>query len=180
MVQDLTPVTIKRKLTQSDIEQMAELMAKRITETGACLMLNIKPQTWFNWKGKQKNAGKFTDILSRVRETKLKACLDTIDEAGEAYEVPTKNGSFMKPGDWRAKAWMAERVLAPDRLGDAQGQVQAIGLAQTSIDLISKVYANLEKARIDSNAIEAGTVEVRALPPVQGHEMPQDVGEHQA
>ena len=84
-------------------------------------MLGIKPQSWFQWKLRAKNSLKFEQVLTHAREAKLNAVLETIDSAGDPYEVVTKSvASFMRPGDWRAKAWLAERVLAPERLGDRQ------------------------------------------------------------
>ena len=103
--------TITRKIDEETINEMAKLMSKRITETGACLMLGIIPQSWFNWKGR--NASKFSDALLRARETKLAACIDAIDEAGDG------DAARGIKADWRAKAFIVERVLAPERYGKA-------------------------------------------------------------
>jgi hypothetical protein len=115
----LEPIhTIRRKITTQDMQDMAKLMAKRITETGACLMLGLRPESWFNFKARVKNTKKFEDILVRVRESKLSGIIDNIEAAGDPYDVVTKTGQvYQRPGDWRAKAWLAERVLAPERLG---------------------------------------------------------------
>lgn len=115
------PPTIRRKITNRDVEEMCKLMAKRITETGACLMLGIRPQSWFNWKAVQRNNSKFQDYFVRIREEKLNACLEAIDEAGDKRTYVNKKGEVCEAsGDWRAKAWMAERAYAPDRFSDRQ------------------------------------------------------------
>jgi len=111
----------RRKITLRDVEEISKLMAKRITESGACLLLDIRPDTWFNWKSKQANESKFKEIFTRIREAKLNACLEAIDEAGEKRTYVNKKGEVCEAsGDWRAKAWMAERAYAPDRFSDRQ------------------------------------------------------------
>jgi hypothetical protein len=138
----------RHKINETDVKQMADLIAKRITETGACLMLGINPQTWFKWKIRARHAAKFENVLTHARETKLKACIEAIDESGDSKEINLPNGkTYTKNGDWRAKAWLAERVLAPERLGDAQNQVtnqtvNIFGMASQDIaKLASKVFA---------------------------------------
>ena len=72
----LEPIpTIRRKITQADVQEMARLMAKRITETGAALIIGIKPETWFHFKAKPKNRAKFEQILTHVREAQLEGHL---------------------------------------------------------------------------------------------------------
>jgi len=100
------PKQIKRRITLGDIEAMVELMAKRITETGACHILGIKPQVWFNFKCRGNNAVKLDDILSRARETQIKAHLENIEDAEHG-----KNGH--RP-DWRASLALLQ-VKAPER-----------------------------------------------------------------
>lgn len=144
-------VTIIRKLTLADAEAIAKLVSKRITEQGACLMLGIKPTSWFQWKCRHKNQALFEHLVIRIRETKLNACIDSIDESGNPYEVTTKNGAvYTKPGDWRAKAWLAERVLAPERLGDRVGIEQAGAVASPVINnMLVKIYTAEKRVEIE-------------------------------
>ncbi len=91
-------------------------------------MLGIKPETWRKWKVRAKNAPRFANMLERVRETKLAACIDSINAAGEDkdFEIVTKSGetrTITKPGDWRAKGFMVERILAPERFAQQPSNV---------------------------------------------------------
>lgn len=134
---------------------MAKLLSKRITETGACLILGIKPDTWFKWKGRPCNQAKFAKVLEYARETKLVATLEKIDEAGEDLEITTSDGSYTKRGDWRAKAWLAERVLAPERFADrrhdgsAQQPVISINLMTQTLERLYKEAG--QKAVLDTS-----------------------------
>lgn len=135
------PKPTRRKIDAATVLEMAQLMAKRINETGAALMLGIKPDTWVQWKKRARNKSRFEDLLLRVREAKLSATLDSIDESGDELEVVTPDGSYTKRGDWRAKAWMAERVLAPDRFADRRND----GSAQQPVISISLMTQTLER-----------------------------------
>ena len=141
----------RRKITKDDVEDLAKLMAKRIDESGACHMLGIKPMTWFKWKSKEANKAKFAEILSRVREAKLNACLEAIDEAGDG------NAEKGQRPDWRAKAWLAERVLAPERY--QQKVAEADKPAPVLVAISSEVAANVFGRLL-------GGSDQKALPPV--------------
>lgn len=123
---------------------IAELVVKyRLTESEACLSLNVRPKTWFNWKVKQNNGGKYEDILSRIRAGQLKNVIESISKAGDERTIVTRAGNKVQVnGDWRAKAWIAERVLAPERLGDRQPTSQPQTPLQVTILLgaAMKVY----------------------------------------
>jgi hypothetical protein len=99
----------KRRITLADVEEMAKLMAKRITETGACLIIGIKPETWFTFKSRGNNNSKFSNILARVRESQLKSHLENI----ESFQVK----------DWRASHVLLQ-LKAPERFGAQQGASQ--------------------------------------------------------
>ncbi len=163
------PVTIIRRITLNDAEAIAKLVAKRITEQGACLMLGIKPQTWFQWKTRHKNSSIFEQLVIRIRETKLNACIEAIDECGDSHEITTNKGTtFTKPGDWRAKAWLAERVLAPDRFQDGQAQAQAALVSPALTMALSKVYACLlePQKRVEDEKREKAREIVIDCPPL--------------
>ncbi len=140
--------TIRRKITSKDIQEIATLMSKRISETGAVLMLQIRPQSWFNWKSKEKNKRKFEELFTRIREKKLNSIIEAIDESGESREINLPNGkTYTKNGDWRAKAWIAERVLAPERFSDRQ-QAESTTPAQALADeVLLKIAAGMRASR---------------------------------
>lgn len=106
-----------RKLCIQDIDPIVRLIVtRRLTETEACLNLGIDPKQWWVFKQRKKIAPEFASILDRVRGASIQACLDSIDEAGDPQAKVTRSGDVIKvPGDWRAKAWIAERVLSGER-----------------------------------------------------------------
>lgn len=88
----------RRKISVQDIQSIADLTAQQITEKGACLIIGIRPQSWYDWKGRNGNEAKYSDILSRVRESKIKGCLETIDKAGDTRKIVTRKGDVVEVG----------------------------------------------------------------------------------
>lgn len=163
-----TPKKQRIKLTLNDAHDIAELMVKfRMTETEACNHLDINPVRWFEFKVRKKVLPEFSKAQERIRAARLVSVISSIDEAGDerSYDYVDKRGevkSITKPGDWRAKAWIAERVLAPERLGQQQ-QPQAVQVnvyAQLGID-VERLLADAYKAK--SKAI-VDVVEAKQLP----------------
>lgn len=102
----------RSKITKADLQNMAELVAKRLTEVEACAVLNIRARSWYNWKSRHKNQTEFGELLARVRGAYLQAHLKNIEAAGVG-EGPHKRA------DWRA----SDRLLAlaaPERFAASQ------------------------------------------------------------
>lgn len=90
---------IKRKITEFEVKQVSRLVAERcLTETEACLIVDIKPVAWFHWKQKDKNRARFDTLFTRMKALKIESALDRIDACGD--------GIGLKQPDWRAKAFM--------------------------------------------------------------------------
>jgi hypothetical protein len=140
------------RLDGSLAESIAELVVKyRLTESEACLHLNVRPQSWFNWKLHQRNAGRYDDIIARIRAGQLQNVISSIDRAGDERTIVTRKGDAVQvQGDWRAKAWIAERVLAPERLGDRQQQPQAqVHVHVTAmLQAVKQVYGEANTAQV--------------------------------
>lgn len=157
----------RRKLTLTDVRDIATKVTKsRLSESEACYSLNINPKQWFNFKQKHKAHEQFNAMIETIRASQLENCIQVIDSHGDGitYTTLNKQGEVVeltKPGDWRAKAWIAERVLAPERLGQQQqasGPVQVNVYAQLGID-VERLLADAYKAK--SKAIDV--VEVKQL-----------------
>lgn len=170
MVMNLT-----RKIVESDVNELAKLVAQRkLTETEACQILDIKPDRWFRWKQRNKNKERFDILYSRMRAIKISNCLQKIDECGD--------GIGLKQPDWRAKAWLAER-LAPDRFSQIQTPAPATtnNVSITIAESIRRAYSadtgtlmkqigtkDVSSIKMDSSPIldpANGIVETRKLPP---------------
>jgi len=153
------------KLTLNDANDIAELMVKfRMTETEACNHLDINPVRWFEFKVRKKVLPEFSKAQERIRAARLVGVISAIDEAGNEreYNYIDKRGevkTITKPGDWRAKAWIAERVLAPERLSDRQ-QNTTINQPVFNLNLIdatlAKVYS--EPSQVKPNCGAEATI----------------------
>lgn len=162
----IVPKMARKRLSLDDVEQIATLIVRfRLNEAEACLSLGIKPQTWYDWKCLHKHDAKYTDIISRIRGAQLQNVIAAIDKAGEERTIVTRKGDAVQvQGDWRAKAWIAERVLAPERLGDRLPQPQQPAQVQITIALeaAKAMYAKLAAAQVvdiqpEQNEITNGT-----------------------
>ena len=136
----------KRRITLADVEEMAKLMAKRITETGACLIIGIKPETWFSFKSRGNNNSKFINSLARVRESQLKSHLENIEQ----FQVK----------DWRASHALLQ-LKAPERFGAQQGASQ-----QPVVAIISDAQLKAIADRIYGQPSQSHVVDVDPLPVV--------------
>lgn len=111
------PVRRKRRsaISPLDAEHVAELVAKyRLTELEACLQLDLAYSSWQAWKST--NSSRYEHILAHLRGARLKNLCESIDSAGDDCELTVNGKPMTKRGDWRAKAWLAEKITAHDRL----------------------------------------------------------------
>jgi hypothetical protein len=145
---------ITRKIDLADVESIARLCALRLTEKDACAHLGINYEAWRNWKclNKERTLA-FNDAIARVKAAKLEAIVAVIDEAKDRTGAP----------DWRAKAWLAEKVFAHDSIGRSQQEqsVNVSGTVHHKVDVessLKKIYGLTEPQQI----IDAA--EVKQLP----------------
>lgn len=148
----------RRRITKHDIRQIAGLVVEyRMNETEACLESGISPKQWSLFKHRHKTSAMFEEMINSIRASNLKNCIGSINKAGDdrEFETVTKSGqikTITKPGDWRAKAWIAERVLAADRFGQQQAAapVAIDAYAQLGLDvakLLGQAYAQQKQAK---------------------------------
>lgn len=166
-IANYTPKKQRIKLTLNDANDIAELMVKfRMTETEACNHLDINPVRWFEFKVRKKVLPEFSKAQERIRAARLKTVISAIDEAGDerTYDYVDKRGevkSMTKPGDWRAKAWIAERILAPERLG----QQQAVAPAQ--VNIYAAIGIDVERLLADGYSKAKRIVDVQEVQQIE-------------
>jgi hypothetical protein len=103
-----------RKLTEADLEAIASLIVDcGLTETEAAIHCGFKPQSLWDFKTKHKGASKYSEAIARLRGASLQRIVTSIKAAG----TPDADPASRKRADWRALAWIAEKITAPDRLG---------------------------------------------------------------
>ncbi len=123
----------RRKISLNDIESIADLCVKRLTETEACKLLDINPQCWFDWKGRNSNVTKFSDALMRLKAGKINACMEGIQAAGAR--------------DWRALDRTLQ--LTDARFRESANDSKGLIVVDTSIlDALKRVYADTSLSQL--------------------------------
>jgi hypothetical protein len=91
-----TPIRTKRRaaITPQDVNTIATLVAKRLTETEACEAAGINPETWCKWKRRHGHDARYVRVLTRARARYVARNLKEIEKAAAG-----KDGVRH---DWRA------------------------------------------------------------------------------
>ena len=102
----------RRKLTIQDLEAIADCVATmKLTETEACLHLDIPVQQWQCWKSRAKHSVKFESLITRTRANHIAGLVGKIKNAGDDFEITLPNGKTVaRRGDWRANAFILEKT----------------------------------------------------------------------
>jgi hypothetical protein len=127
------------KLTEADIEAVAQLIAKRkMTQAEACATLNINLSTFQGWLTKHAFGERFSGLVTRARAASLDRMLGSVEHAATVGDERGRT-------DWRAAQWLASRVLVDDgrydekRVDNATGPaIDVAGLLQAA----AKVYCS--------------------------------------
>lgn len=137
---------VKRKpkscrIDTNDALAIADLVAKRLTEKEACILLNIEPTAWFTYKSRNKDCDIFSNAVARIRAEKVRAHLENIESAGYGL-----NGHR---ADWRASDRYLERIDPArfnDRLAMLPSETDAI--ADTLLaKMLERAYAHQAPAK---------------------------------
>ena len=155
------PKRRKLRIGEREIRAMGQLLCQRLSEAEACGCLGIEPRSWYKWRARQRNGGKFAALLDALTGQKLAAHIANI-EAGA-----TGTGAHKK-ADWRASLSMVERVLAPQRYGPQAAPPSPLP-AQTPANVLNVWLALAYNSKgpaqaADSPAGQIDTHEVKALP----------------
>lgn len=135
---ELVPTTHQRaRITEVDVENMAQLAANGLTEAEACMYLNIKYKQWADWKSKNRQASYFKECFVRVKAAKINGMIEHIRAVGLAK-------------DWRALAWILERTES-ERFADKRGDINVNIKPKLEVSVISEalkqVYGQPKQAQ---------------------------------
>ena len=118
----VTPPTLpkgrKLRIGPVEIQGMARLLSQRLNEAEACGVLGIAPRSWWRWKQKARNNGKFAALLAALTGSKIDAHLQNID--------------LKSSKDWRASAYILS-ATDPSRFSTSGGAPQVQVSAQPTI-----------------------------------------------
>ncbi len=138
------PKPSTHRISLADIESIATITAKGVTESGACAKIGINFQSWRQFKLRHKVTYEYA--FNAIKEGQLLAHLETI----EAATVK----------DWRA----ADRLLAikaPERFGkEHTGQQVATNdaLGVLLLGALSKVYGSTPQTTVDTTPQPLATI----------------------
>jgi hypothetical protein len=132
---------IYREFDETDIDNVARLCALRLTETDACAHLGIKFDSWRAFKCRGKNKARFINALARLKSAKVEAMVADIEAARDKLGQP----------DWRARAWLLERVFSHDTIGRKESEVQQTVSGQVTHKIeidgaLKKIFGDEEPA----------------------------------
>ncbi len=151
--QPLERPSIRSKVTEDDVRQIAVLVAKRMTETEACAVIGLKPKQWFDWKSIKSRQSQFAELITQVRGQYLNARLGEIEQSAK--------GEGMKQRDWRAAAWLAQ-VSGGDRYSTTgTGKAENLTVNVIGDDRLDKVLGRLYE--VTSTPIEQDTYIKRSI-----------------
>ena len=101
---NVTRTRANRRIDAKAISEIARFCAKQLTESEACRLLNVRPQSWFSWKSRHNRAEKFADLLEEFRAGRIDGLIARVEASA--------NGAGMKQPDWRAAAHLLSLVDA--------------------------------------------------------------------
>jgi hypothetical protein len=136
-----SPAQLSRKIDSTTISQIAELVAKMLTESEACRLLGIEPRKWFTFKTTGANSNKWEGVLEAFRAKRFDSMLTRIEQSANG-----ENG--VKYPDWRAAAHIA-KIMDRNRFGD---QVEVHGTQTHTID--TRVMDGLKRAYFKNCKLE--------------------------
>jgi len=107
----ITRTKRRAPISVQDVRAIAKLVARRLTESEACEVAGILPETWTKWKNRHGHDARFVRILTRVRATYIKGNFEQMEKAA--------GGKGGIRHDWRA-ADRLNAIVAPDRYATPQ------------------------------------------------------------
>lgn len=99
-------------ISAAQTDALCSLIAKTVSTKAACQKLGLNERTVYNWleKGELENADPvYVHFRQRITQARGEA-----KAAGTELIRKAAIGTRKKPGDWRALAWLLERIYPDD------------------------------------------------------------------
>ena len=138
------PVKIKKqpKIVLSDLKEIARLVATRkLTETEACHVLDIKPENYFVFKSRNGRSEIFAKYLEKIKSNKINSLLNQIEDISDGDE------SIKQKPDWRAKQWLL--TITSDRFAKVSEPTQTTNNLTVNLmsDALKRVFVEVEPVK---------------------------------
>jgi hypothetical protein len=135
----------RRKLCDADILGIAKLVAsKRMTDLEACFTLGINYGTFSQWKCRNSNGVKYSQLVSHARAIRIDALFDKVEEISTVRQ------------DWRGFNELLKHTDR-DRYGDRPAGEASVNNTTLNINLFAalkdKVYGQV--VDVESSPVKA-------------------------
>ncbi len=141
MIEPISTPKRAGKFTEAEVKELARLVSEcKMTESEAAITLGRKPEHWQTWKSRHKHSASFATLIAHTRGKMVDGLISKIKTAGDDYEIVLPNGKVInKRGDWRAPAWILEKVapqFAPQQSAPSAQTVINVGLMASTLKRI--------------------------------------------
>ena len=161
------------RITARTVAEIARICALSHSESEACRLLNIRPQSWFSWKSRHKRSEKFGALLEKFRAGRIHDLIKQIEAAANVDKAKAAGVRF----DWRAAAYLLA-IIDPQRFSTARNvsveinapHQSSIAVACGGIEDLRKLvalYGGQPRAQVKPPALPAAVVDcppVKSLP----------------
>ena len=134
-----TRTRANRRFDAKTISAIARFCAKQLSESEACRLLKIRPQSWFSWKARHNRSEKFAALLEEFRANRIDDLLTRVEKSAD--------GVGMKQPDWRAAAALL-KFADMKRFGDSPAlEINNISAPLISDDIAARMIALFKKQK---------------------------------
>lgn len=103
------------RITARTVAEIARICALYHSESEACRLLNIRPQSWFSWKSRHKRSEKFAALLIKFRAGRIHDLITQIETVADVDKAKAAGVRF----DWRAAAYLLA-LIDPQRFSTSR------------------------------------------------------------
>ena len=129
------------RITARTVAEIACICALYHSESEACRLLNIRPQSWFSWKSRHKRSEKFAALLEKFRAGRIHDLITQIETVADVDKAKAAGVRF----DWRAAAYLLA-LIDPQRFSTSRNvSVQVNAPQQNSMMVACGGEENLRK-----------------------------------
>ena len=157
------------RITARTVAEIARICALSHSESEACRLLNLRPQSWFSWKSRHKRSEKFAALLEKFRAGRIHDLITQIETVADVDKAKAAGVRF----DWRAAAYLLA-LIDPQRFSTARkasDEVNAphqssISAAWGGIENLRKLiamYSEQSRAQVEPPARPAAVVDCPAV-----------------
>ena len=157
------------RITARTVAEIARICALYHSESEACRLLNIRPQSWFSWKSRHKRSEKFAALLIKFRAGRIHDLITQIETVADVDKAKAAGVRF----DWRAAAYLLA-LIDPQRFSTSRSvSVQVNAPQQTNfiagdeVRMKQLISMFSKQAQIQPPAAPAQPAAVVDCPPVK-------------